>query len=60
VLLERLRPLLDHPGVDAGISTFDGLIVARMIATSGLALRQLLVPLLELATARALPRVWQT
>jgi urease accessory protein len=59
-LLERIRAMLDHPGFEAGASAFEGMVVVRMIAQSGLALRQMLVPLLELATARPLPRVWQT
>jgi urease accessory protein len=58
--LERIRECLHHPGVEAGASALEGMVIVRMIAQSGLALRQMLVPLLELATARALPRVWQT
>jgi urease accessory protein len=58
--LERIRDRLHHPGVEAGASALEGLVIVRMIAQSGLALRQMLVPLLELATAHALPRVWQT
>ncbi len=59
-LLEPIRAALAHPGVEAGASAFEGMVVVRMIAQSGLALRQMLVPLLELVTARTLPRVWQT
>jgi urease accessory protein len=43
----------------AGVSLIrDGLLVARLLASDGFALRQSLVPLIELLAGRAMPRTW--
>jgi urease accessory protein len=56
----RLREILaDHP-VEAGVSAFDGVLVARVLADSGLALRRAMASSLEYLAGRALPRIWRT
>ena len=51
-----LRPLLP-PG--SGVSLLhDGLLFARLLAPDGLALRKLLIPVIETLSAAALPKVW--
>jgi urease accessory protein len=55
------RLIVDHltsnQAIEIGISTFDGLCVARMIAQDGALLRTALVPLLK-ALGGEVPRVW--
>ena len=56
--MERLRPLLPQDRRVAASATGQRLVI-RALAQTGLALRQLIVPLLsELAGANALPRLW--
>jgi len=55
--LEDARALLNVKAVEGGVSTFDGLCVARLIAQDGAALRRALVRLLP-ALGGELPRVW--
>jgi urease accessory protein len=55
--LEEARDLLNVEAVEGGVSTFDGLCVARLIAQDGAALRRALVRLLP-ALGGELPRVW--
>jgi urease accessory protein len=62
IRLDGARQLFDDQmlmkeAVEGGISTFDGLCVARMIAQDGAALRRVLVALLK-ALGGDLPRVW--
>ena len=55
-LLDPLRALL---GDRAGASTWDGRILARMLARDGFELRQRLVPVLKLLNGQAeLPKLW--
>lgn len=54
--LAALRPLLP-PG--SGVSLLhEGVLFARLLAPDGLALRKLLIPVLETLSAAALPKVW--
>jgi urease accessory protein len=57
--LQAARDVLTNEAVEGGISTFDGLCVARLIAQDGAALRRELVLLLR-ALGGELPRVWHT
>ncbi len=57
---DAARDIMASTGIDGGASAFDGLLVMRMIAPSGLALRQTLLQLLEHGIAGRLPRVWMT
>ena len=62
--LDALRAVIERavtgaPGVvECGASAFDGLVVLRMLAADGRALRHLLEPLLVHLTGGPLPRVW--
>lgn len=59
--VDGLRSVLDNlvgEDVDAGCSAFDGLLVARVLARHGQALRQTLEPLLVHLLDGPLPRVW--
>jgi urease accessory protein len=49
---------LDGSGVEAGASAFDGLVVVRLLARDGRALRNALEPTLQHLLGRPLPRVW--
>jgi urease accessory protein len=55
--LEAARDVLTNQAVDGGISTFDGLCVARLVAQDGAALRAGLIPLLRVMGGEV-PRVW--
>jgi urease accessory protein len=55
--LEAARNLLTDQAIEGGISTFDGLCVARLVAQDGAQLRSALVPLLAVLGG-AVPRVW--
>ena len=55
--LDAARDLLTNEAIEGGVSTFDGLCVARLVAQDGATLRRVLVPLLA-ALGTALPRVW--
>lgn len=55
--LEPAREVLIKEAAEGGISTFDGLCVARLIAQDGAALRRILIALLR-ALGGELPRVW--
>ena len=54
-MLEQLR---DTIGPDGGASAFDGLVVARIVASSGFLLRKRLIPVLALLANARLPLVW--
>ncbi|MGL4637944.1 MAG: urease accessory protein UreD [Beijerinckiaceae bacterium] len=58
--LQLARDLLNQPECEGGASAFDGMLIIRLLASSGLALRQSLVPILELLSGQRLPRVWMT
>jgi urease accessory protein len=51
---------MESTDIDGGASAFDGLLVMRMVAPSGLLLRKTLIRLLEHCGGRPLPRVWMT
>ena len=53
--LEEIRGLIGGSG---GASVFDGLIVARIVAGDGFALRKRLLPVLSALAKEALPRIW--
>ncbi|MCQ8783182.1 urease accessory protein UreD [Mangrovibrevibacter kandeliae] len=53
--LEAARRIIGEAG---GASRFDGLLVCRLVAESGQALRRRLVPLLHALSTRPLPRLW--
>jgi len=55
--LAAARDVLINHAADGGISTFDGLCVARLVAQDGAALRAGLIPLLR-ALGGEVPRVW--
>jgi urease accessory protein len=57
---DSVRDLLASTECEGGASAFDGMLVVRLLAPSGLALRRTLVPILELMSRQALPRVWMT
>jgi urease accessory protein len=58
--LANTRALLESHGIDGGASVVDGLLVARLVAGPGLALRKAMIPLLECLSGAPLPRVWTT
>jgi urease accessory protein len=55
-LLPPLRAALH--GADAGASTWNGLLMARLIAPNGHALRRALIPALQTLRQTPLPRLW--
>lgn len=56
-----LGPLRDALGAYGGASAFEGKLFARIVAPDGFALRQALLPALEiLRDGQPLPRVWRT
>ncbi|GLS17616.1 urease accessory protein UreD [Labrys miyagiensis] len=57
--LQAARDVLTKEAAEGGISTFERLCVARVIAEDGAALRRVLIPLLG-ALGGELPRVWHT
>ena len=57
-MLERAREALAAGSVEGGVSAWNGLLVARMIAAGGQALRTGLIPLVEALRGAAMPRVW--
>ncbi|SON57918.1 Urease accessory protein UreD [Hartmannibacter diazotrophicus] len=59
--LDELRALVETAGntlLDAGTTAFDGLLVARFLATDGRALRDCLISVLENFSGKTVPRVW--
>jgi urease accessory protein len=58
--LDAARAIMESTDIDGGASAFDGLLVMRMVAPSGLILRKTLIRVLELCGGRPLPRVWMT
>ena len=55
---DAVRDLIPSLPGEIGTSAFAGLLAVRILAPSGQALRQALMPLLELLCGRPLPRVW--
>jgi urease accessory protein len=58
--LDPARTLIDACAVEGGASLVDGLLVIRILAGAGLALRQAMLPLLELLMDARPPRIWTT
>lgn len=56
--VDPLRAALDGMAGEAGVSAFDGLLVARMIAAGGQALRAMAIRAISLVRAAPMPRVW--
>jgi len=56
--VDPLRAALDGMSGEAGVSTFDGLLVARMIAPGGQALRAMAIRAAALIRGAPMPRVW--
>ncbi len=57
-LCDQIRPLLDRPDISAGCSDLGGVVLTRILASSGYKLRATLIPLLERLRGGDLPRVW--
>jgi urease accessory protein len=58
--LDATRDALADRGVEAGVSAWDGMLVARLVAQDAAALRRAVVAGLgRLRNGRAMPRVWQ-
>jgi urease accessory protein len=57
-MLDLARAALAVTSVEGGVSAWNGLLVARMIAAGGQALRAGLIPLVEALRGAPMPRVW--
>jgi len=53
-----VRAVQDHFAGEVGISAWNGLVVARLVAVDGAALRRDLVGVLTALDAAPLPRLW--
>ncbi len=56
--IDRARAALIDSAGETGVSAWNGMLVARLIAPGGQALRADLVRLIETLSGRAMPRVW--
>jgi urease accessory protein len=56
--VEPLRAALDGMAGEAGVSAFEGIVVARMIAVSGQVLRAMATRAVTVVRAVPMPRVW--
>lgn len=56
---DRLRAVLDEPGVTSGASAWDGRLCLRMAAVDGWPLRRQIRRALHILRGTDLPRVWQ-
>ena len=57
-LVDEARALLSHEGVEAGVSAWNGLLVARLLAADPARLRPLFTSLTAALGGRATPRFW--
>jgi urease accessory protein len=57
-LVDKARAAMDNSAGEAGISGWNGMLVARLIAPGGQALRADLVRLIECLRGLPMPRVW--
>jgi urease accessory protein len=57
-VIDRARAALINSAGEAGVSAWNGMLVARLIATDGQALRADVTRLIEMLRGRAMPRVW--
>lgn len=57
--LDAARQSIASPSGEAGISAWNGMLVARLIASTGQALRADLMRLIETLRGGTMPRVWQ-
>ncbi len=56
--IDRARAALIESSSEAGVSAWNGMLVARLIAIDGQALRADLIRLIETLRGRPMPRVW--
>jgi urease accessory protein len=56
--IDVAREALASPTGEAGVSAWNGMLVARLIATTGQALRADLMRLIEAVRGVTMPRVW--
>ena len=56
--VEKARSLMEHDGVSAGASAWDGKLVIRMLAAEPAALRAAMMTLISGLTDRTTPRFW--
>jgi urease accessory protein len=56
--IETARAILHNAGGVAGVSAFNGMLVARAAAADGRTLQAHLAPLIEALHGRPLPRIW--
>ncbi len=56
--IDAAREALTSPAGEAGVSAWNGMLVARLIATTGQALRTDLMRLIEAVRGATMPRVW--
>ena len=56
--IESARAILHTAGAAAGVSAFNGLLLARAVAADGRTLQAQLTPLLQALHGRPLPRIW--
>ena len=56
--IDRARAALIDSAGEAGVSAWNGMLVARLIATGGQALRADVTRLIETLSGRPMPRVW--
>lgn len=57
-LIEPVRSAIEATGIDGGASAWNGMLVARMVAPDGKALRDALIRLIETLRGAPMPRVW--
>ena len=56
--IDSAREALASPAGEAGVSAWNGMLVARLIAATGQALRADLMRLIEALRSGTMPRVW--
>jgi urease accessory protein len=56
--IESARAILHTANAAAGVSAFNGLLLARAVAADGRTLQAQLTPLLQALHGRPLPRIW--
>ena len=57
--LDRVRAVLDHSGVQAAASAWDGKLLVRLMAVEAFALKRAVIAVLDTLRGAPLPRVWQ-
>ena len=59
IRIDKARMLLDSPGMSAGASTWEGILLVRAMARDGHTLQRQIAPLAEWLSGHPLPQVWQ-